>query len=264
MSRYSNHVVSNAIVILASLSLASGLASEVSFQTHSSDVFNELALTVVTTEATTPHQNYSGLSALASINLAVPHVLSSSETSSLHSTSRPRTRSSSVNTDARISTEEARKGSAIVSPTRKSVGQLPSPTVSNNSNSSGGRSISKSQSIENGIGSTSSARATLVPLSNQTTRDSMEATGPDAMLGDRAFMSMSDFGDYDGIINQLGTGYAVASSKRNAEFHSLFKSIPDDDYLIEGTLEKMIHELVANVSLFLSVQITVALCKEKS
>lgn len=205
-------------------------------------------MTVVTTEATTPHQNYSGLSALASINLAVPHVLSSSETSSLHSTSRPRTRSSSVNTDARISSEEARKGSTIVSPPRKSVGQLPSPTVSNNSNSSGGRSISKSQSIENGIGSTSSARATLVPLSNQTTRDSMEATGPDAMLGDRAFMSMSDFGDYDGIINQLGTGYAVASSKRNAEFHSLFKSIPDDDYLIEGTLAQVIHELMANVS----------------
>lgn len=33
----------------------------------------------------------------------------------------------------------------------------------------------------------------------------------------------------------LGTGYAVASRKRNSDFHSIFKGIPEDDYLIEGT-----------------------------
>jgi hypothetical protein len=30
------------------------------------------------------------------------------------------------------------------------------------------------------------------------------------------------------------TGFAVASSKRNADFHELFPSIPEGDYLIEG------------------------------
>jgi hypothetical protein len=30
------------------------------------------------------------------------------------------------------------------------------------------------------------------------------------------------------------TGFAVASYKRNADFHDLFSSIPEGDYLIEG------------------------------
>ncbi len=31
------------------------------------------------------------------------------------------------------------------------------------------------------------------------------------------------------------TGFAVASSRRNADFHELFSAIPEGDYLIEGT-----------------------------
>ena len=34
------------------------------------------------------------------------------------------------------------------------------------------------------------------------------------------------------------TGFAVASSKRNADFHELFPDIPEGDYLIEGALHK--------------------------
>jgi len=34
------------------------------------------------------------------------------------------------------------------------------------------------------------------------------------------------------------TGFAVASSKRNADFHELFPDIPEGDYLIEGTLHQ--------------------------
>lgn len=30
------------------------------------------------------------------------------------------------------------------------------------------------------------------------------------------------------------TGFAVASSRRNTDFHELFRSIPEGDYLIEG------------------------------
>lgn len=35
-------------------------------------------------------------------------------------------------------------------------------------------------------------------------------------------------------LEQQITGFAVASSKRNAEFHSLFPEVPQDDYLIDG------------------------------
>ena len=30
------------------------------------------------------------------------------------------------------------------------------------------------------------------------------------------------------------TGFAVASNKRNQEFHEMFQSVPEGDYLIEG------------------------------
>lgn len=52
--------------------------------------------------------------------------------------------------------------------------------------------------------------------------------------GSSAFLSMEQLGDFDDVVSQLGTGYAVASSKRNADFHALFKGITEDDYLIEG------------------------------
>ena len=32
------------------------------------------------------------------------------------------------------------------------------------------------------------------------------------------------------------TGFAVASSKRNLDFHEMFPNIPEGDYLIEGQL----------------------------
>ena len=39
-----------------------------------------------------------------------------------------------------------------------------------------------------------------------------------------------DFGEDDIPV----TGFAVASYKRNADFHELFPAIPEGDYLIEG------------------------------
>lgn len=38
------------------------------------------------------------------------------------------------------------------------------------------------------------------------------------------------FNDHDIPI----TGFAVASSKRNADFHDVFPDVPEGDYLIEG------------------------------
>lgn len=49
----------------------------------------------------------------------------------------------------------------------------------------------------------------------------------------RSQMSMFVGGDEDDVLPSV-TGFAVASNKRNAEFHEVFPNIPEGDYLIEG------------------------------
>lgn len=60
-------------------------------------------------------------------------------------------------------------------------------------------------------------------------------SNPSSVAGDLSddHMSIDGLGNFDNA-GMLGTGYAVASSKRNTNFHLLFKNIPEDDYLIEG------------------------------
>jgi hypothetical protein len=56
------------------------------------------------------------------------------------------------------------------------------------------------------------------------------------------------------------TGFAVASNKRNADFHELFRTIPEGDYLIEGVLERL--RLVSH-ELLMHFQTTVAPCSAR-
>ena len=44
------------------------------------------------------------------------------------------------------------------------------------------------------------------------------------------------------------TGFAVASNKRNTDFHELFSSIPDGDYLIEGAHHHFYHAHIVRVT----------------
>lgn len=48
------------------------------------------------------------------------------------------------------------------------------------------------------------------------------------------------------------TGFAVASKKRNRDFHTLFKSVPDDDYLIEDYSCALQREILAHGRLYVS------------
>lgn len=48
------------------------------------------------------------------------------------------------------------------------------------------------------------------------------------------------------------TGFAVASKKRNRDFHVLFKSVPDDDYLIEDYSCAIQREILAHGRLYVS------------
>jgi len=49
-----------------------------------------------------------------------------------------------------------------------------------------------------------------------------------------------------------GTGFAVASPKRNRDFHSLFKSVPEDDYLIEDYSAALQKEILLHGRLYVS------------
>lgn len=49
-----------------------------------------------------------------------------------------------------------------------------------------------------------------------------------------------------------GTGFAVASSKRNKDFHQLFKSVPEDDYLIEDYSAALQKEILLQGRLYVS------------
>lgn len=48
------------------------------------------------------------------------------------------------------------------------------------------------------------------------------------------------------------TGFAVATKKRNRDFHNLFKSVPDDDYLIEDYSCAIQREILAHGRLYVS------------
>jgi hypothetical protein len=48
------------------------------------------------------------------------------------------------------------------------------------------------------------------------------------------------------------TGFAIASKKRNRDFHTIFKSVPDDDYLIEDYSCALQREILAHGRLYVS------------
>jgi len=53
-------------------------------------------------------------------------------------------------------------------------------------------------------------------------------------------------------VSQQVTGFAVASSKRNADFHSLFPVVPEDDYLIESYGCALARDLLIHGRLYIS------------
>jgi hypothetical protein len=65
--------------------------------------------------------------------------------------------------------------------------------------------------------------------------DAASLSNDETGAGLRRMISISSFGALDDMMaGSLGPGYAVASSKRQNDFHALFRTVPEDDYLIEG------------------------------
>ena len=184
-----------------------------------------------------------GLAALAHINSAVPPPVIMTTTNS-----RQLSRSASVTSDSRNSTGRPSQETNSASSSRKSTLLSPESIVSNGSVNGKSSTLKKIKSssgiaaamIAAGVNlSPVAARNQPLPLSRVTTRGSDTGSGENGYFGGErnGLMSALDIeSDFDDAMSQLGTGYAVASSRRNAEFHSLFRNISEDDYLIEGSL----------------------------
>lgn len=70
-------------------------------------------------------------------------------------------------------------------------------------------------------------------------------------LGERVALGEHDDWHHNDVDAQI-TGFAVASSKRNAEFHGLFPTVPEDDYLIEDYGCALVREILIQGRLYVS------------
>lgn len=73
----------------------------------------------------------------------------------------------------------------------------------------------------------------------------------------RGSTTVSVFGS--DVQGQKITGFAVASNKRNREFHATFRSVPDADYLLDGIATTKPCKMMSNLQ-----QITAVLYKKRS
>ncbi|KAF2395495.1 hypothetical protein EJ06DRAFT_560653 [Trichodelitschia bisporula] len=96
---------------------------------------------------------------------------------------------------------------------------------------------------ESGIRRAGSVRSRLSGSRRRRTRGSSAATGPTVPPG---LLSPST--------NTLArpTGFAVADAKRNRDFHALFRSVPDDDYLIEDYSAALQRDILLHGRLYIS------------
>jgi hypothetical protein len=99
-----------------------------------------------------------------------------------------------------------------------------------------------------GVGRSSSARSAL-GTSRRRKRGSSAATG--TTIGAATAANSPPNAVATGTTPKL-TGFAVASKKRNRDFHQLFRSVPDDDYLIEDYSCALQREILAHGRLYVS------------
>ncbi|KAM0197662.1 hypothetical protein ACHAPI_004775 [Fusarium lateritium] len=100
---------------------------------------------------------------------------------------------------------------------------------------------------ENGVQRTSSLRSALKQSHRK--RGSSVTTG--TTIGAAIAAANSSLAHPNLSVPKL-TGFAIASKKRNRDFHDLFKSVPDDDYLIEDYSCALQREILAHGRLYVS------------
>ncbi|KAA1105846.1 hypothetical protein PGT21_021923 [Puccinia graminis f. sp. tritici] len=95
------------------------------------------------------------------------------------------------------------------------------------------------------------------PFSSSSINHHPRSSPPDLLeKEDRTSVHTTDSRAYNlsALDDQLGAGYAVASRKRNVDFHAIFKSIPEDDYLIEDYGCALQRDILVQGRLYISEQ----------
>ncbi|KAG1804367.1 hypothetical protein EV424DRAFT_1647456 [Suillus variegatus] len=142
---------------------------------------------------------------------------------------------------------------SVTTPTRKQPSSMVASMTSTGSQMSPVIPVSNSASkkVTNGtvrsntsarsaVGHTASASVTSVPNSTDANARTRRALSARDDFSDGQPDTLTSSGESEASDDELDinedipvTGFAVASSKRNADFHELFPSIPEGDYLIE-------------------------------
>ncbi|KAM0788113.1 hypothetical protein ACM66B_001280 [Microbotryomycetes sp. NB124-2] len=135
----------------------------------------------------------------------------------------------------------------------------PSVNTSTNGAKTLARTPSAASALAASLGNTAPATQRSAGMERSATQTSLPRSSFESQFESRggageipARLSLDAMSDLDDVASQLGTGYAVASSKRNADFHAIFKSIPDDDYLIEDYGCALQREILIQGRLYIS------------
>ncbi|UZJ57136.1 hypothetical protein CBS101457_006456 [Exobasidium rhododendri] len=78
------------------------------------------------------------------------------------------------------------------------------------------------------------------------------AVGGLSPSGNGERVALGDDEPWPGDMGSQITGFAVASSKRNADFHALFTAVPEDDYLIEDYGCALVREILIQGRIYVS------------
>lgn len=124
----------------------------------------------------------------------------------------------------------------------------PSIPRSVRADSSASRASPRSASVTNSIGGTS-RKSTKESTKGKHRRPRISSGATVNALG-AAGLGLSGAAGRPGI--QRLTGFAVASKKRNKDFHQLFRSVPEDDYLIEDYSCALQREIILAGRLYIS------------
>jgi hypothetical protein len=208
---------------------------------------------------TVPANNPTATPPYAESRYLTPDRVKDSDSVSIASTASGRRRLLWRRSSTTTSTSSNTPSMAAPSPKRKTAG-LASAIVASVSSSGGGLTASPPASPPRRKGSVVKRSPALSGHQAATSRSSLDSNlSPAAMRSHHDSLSSrsqeqdgygssadgqdedaDDDSDDDALLAELNdgdipvTGFAVASNKRNADFHELFRAIPEGDYLIEG------------------------------
>jgi hypothetical protein len=121
----------------------------------------------------------------------------------------------------------------------------------------GDKTPPRSTADADGVKRSSSVRSKLSGRRKRHRENSTATTNTNATAVNSIAAALKDSASGFSSVTHTGpghraTGFAVASSKRNKDFHQLFRSVPEDDYLIEDYSAALQKEILLHGRLYVS------------